>query len=190
MKNSNVNSIMGKYSDGKISNKKSEGSKLPLMATYEQRYKGGMTKSITEPAHIPTLDEKIAERNIKPVVTDEPIRVPVEIGGNRYLLSTAENFSEDKIRKIALTANKFFEEARSTNPGLTNSKAAILALVDACELLLQLRSENDSLKTELLYLQNQEYLASRKNKKLTPMDELVQGGSSKTETDDKSEKKE
>ncbi len=189
MKNSNVNSIMGKYSDGKISNKKSEGSKLPLMATYEQRYKGSMSKSITEPARVPTLDEKIAERNVKPVMAEEPIRVPVEIGGNRYLLSTAEDMSEDRIRRIALTANKFFEEARSTNPGLTNSKAGILALVDACELLLQLRTENDSLKTELLYLQNQEYLASRKNKKLTPMDELVQGGNSIKDTDSKSENK-
>ena len=57
-------SIMSKYSDKpakKKSSSKTSAEDLPLMANYEQRYKG-MSKEVTKEQPKPTLDEKIAKR--------------------------------------------------------------------------------------------------------------------------------
>ena len=126
MKESNK-SILGKYSDSKSKKTKSE-KKMPLMANYEQRYKG-LTKTVTEPVPTPTLEEKIKAKTVKPVPPKKPDRIPVTIGGNRYLLGTDEVMSEIRIHMIANLANQMLEEAKGTNPGLTNSKVAILALI-------------------------------------------------------------
>ena len=57
-------SIMSKYSDKTVKKKPSSkvaSDDLPLMANYEQRYKG-MSKELTKQQPKPTLNEKIAKR--------------------------------------------------------------------------------------------------------------------------------
>lgn len=165
-------SILGKYSDKKMDKKAEEESQIPRLAHYEQRYKG-MAKSITEPVPVPTLEEKIKARDEKPV-EERNTRIPVVIGGTRYLLGTSETVSELRIHRIATLANKFLEEAKSTNPGLTNSKTAILALIDICDEYISLKSEYDNLKTELMYYQQQDLINKSANKvEPTPMEVLA-----------------
>ena len=179
----NTRSILGQYSDNKIGKKKKEEKKMPLMATYEQRYKG-MAKALTEPVKIPTLDEKIKAKTIKVVPEPKPKRIPVTIGGNRYVLGTDDVMSEFKIHKIENLANTMLEEAKSTNPGLTNSKAAILALIDLCDMYLNLKIENSNMKTELMYYQQQDFInKSSKSVEPTPMEKLAD-----EEKDNKSDK--
>ena len=135
-----------------------------------------MAKSVTEPEPVQTLEEKIRAREIKPVIPKAPSRVPVMIGGNRYLLGTDEDMSEARIHKIANLANSMLEEAKSTNPGLANSKAAILALIDLCDDYLTLRDKNSNLKTELMYYQQQDFInksAQAQAVEPTPMEKLA-----------------
>lgn len=174
MKN-NYESILGKYSDSKSvgKSKAKNEKKMPLMATYEQRYKG-LTKTVTEPVPTPTLEEKIKAKAVKPVPPKKPERIPVTIGGNRYLLGTDEAMSEIRVHRIANLANQMLEEAKGTNPGLTNSKAAILALIDLCDLYIGLQDKNSNMKTELMYLQQQDFInKSAKAVEPTPMEKLA-----------------
>ena len=57
-------SILGKYAipqkKGSKSSSDAEAKKMPLMAEYEQRYKG-MVRSVTEPEPVQTLEEKMEE---------------------------------------------------------------------------------------------------------------------------------
>ncbi|MCQ2466217.1 MAG: cell division protein ZapA [Clostridia bacterium] len=171
---SSSKSILGQYSDSKMSKKQSsEQQAVPPMATYEQRYKG-MVKAVTAPVPAPTLEQKIKARE-NPVVEEKPVRVPVVIGGTRYLLGTSEEMSVKRINKIANIANALLEEAKSTNPGLTNSKAAILALIDASDEILSLKTEISNLKTELMYYQQQDFInKSAIPVEPTPMEKLAE----------------
>lgn len=168
-----TSSILGKYSEKKMDKKTKEEPHVPMMANYEQRYKG-MAKAVTEPVPVPTLDEKIQARENKPEI-EKNQRIPVVIGGTRYLLGTSEAVSERQVQRIATLANSFLEEAKNTNPGLTNSKTAILALIDICDEYLSLKSENDNLKTELMYYQQQDLINKSANKvEPTPMEKLAE----------------
>lgn len=175
MKN-NKGSILGQYTDSKMSKttkKEKTEQSVPLMATYEQRYKG-MVKRVTEPAPVQTLEEKIKSRE-KTIVKDDVTRVPVVIGGTRYILSTSDDLSANRIHKIANLANSFLEQAKNTNPGLTNSKSAILALIDACDSYISLKNENSNLKTELMYFQQQDMINKAANHvEPTPMEILAE----------------
>lgn len=174
-------SIMSKYSD-KSMRKKVSSSKttsvedLPLMANYEQRYKG-MSKEVTKEQPKPTLDEKIAkrERLKKPVEQKaESKRVSVEINGNMYLLGCTENISEARIRKIAALTNDILSNTKENNPGLPNSKINALALIDACDRILTLKDENSNIRTELMYYQQKANLEEEKDKpEPTPMELLA-----------------
>ena len=169
----NAKSILGKYSDSKSLGKTKSEKKLPLMETYEQRYKG-MAKTFTEPAKVMTLEEKIKARTISPELPKKQNKIPVTIGGNRYLLGSDETMSEIRIHRIANLANSMLEEAKGTNPGLTNSKVAILALIDLCDMYITLQDKNSNMKTDLMYLQQQDFLnRSSKAVEPTPMEVLA-----------------
>ena len=175
----NAKSILGMYSDSKSLGKTKTEKKMPLMATYEQRYKG-MAKTFTEPVPTPTLEEKIKARTIVPEKPKKQSSIPVTIGGNRYLLGTDENMSEIRIHRSATLANNMLEEAKSTNPGLTNSKTAILALIDLCDMYITLQDNNSNMKTDLMYLQQQDFLnKSSKVVEPTPMEKLADEGKEK-----------
>lgn len=174
MRNSNADSIMSKYTDAKLKTKKHASGEMPLMAAYEQRYKGGMSRTVTEPKKQETLSEKISSRDIPEQRAPEPVRVPVEIGGTRYLLGTSDDMSESRIRSVASCANRILTDVMENNTGLTNSKTAILALIDCCDMLLSAKEERDSLKLELLYLEQRERAAQKENPiEPTPMEKLA-----------------
>lgn len=142
---------------------KSEKNEKPLMVTYEQRHKSNssMLKDFTEPTKLLTLDEKIRKReeeasSIEEKATDS--RIKVEINGTRYLLGASDELSPSKILKIANLANKIVEEAKEENPGLTNSKLMLLALLDASEMIIDQAIEIDNMKTDLLYYKRKDII--------------------------------
>ncbi len=179
-------SIMSKYSDKSVKRKSSTKSSsktstasddLPLMANYEQRYKG-MSKEVTKEQPKPTLDEKIAKReSLKSPKKDDSSaskKVSVEINGNLYLLGCTENISEARIRKIAALTNEILNETKENNPGLSNSKINALALIDACDRILTLKDENSNYKTELMYYQQKVNIEEEKERpEPTPMELLA-----------------
>lgn len=177
MKKNNSESIMGKYSSAKNSSKKKTES-AQLMTTYEQRYKGSLSKDVTEPVKTQTITEKIEAKKQKssPVSpTNVPMRVSVNIAGTSYLLGCTDELSENRIKRVAAIANSILEETRDTNHGLTNSKISILALLDACDQIASLKDENSNLKTEVMYLKQQEAIAkSSIPVELTPMEKLAE----------------
>lgn len=173
-------SIMSKYTDKTVKKKSSSkvsAEDLPLMANYEQRYKG-MSKEITKQQPKPTLDEKIARRESLKSPKKEDVsvsnKVSVEINGNLYLLGCTENISEARIRKIAALTNEILNETKENNPGLSNSKINALALIDACDRILTLKDENSNYKTELMYFQQKVNIEEEKEKpEPTPMELLA-----------------
>ena len=182
MKKTNSNSIMQRYSSTRRVKRKGNNDGMPLMTTYEQRYKGpSMTRELTAPKPVQTLDEKIEARNQKnenQYKDPSEGRVSVEIGGNRYLLGSTDDVSAARIKRIAARANSIINDTKESNPGLTNSKINILALVDACDRLVTLEDENSTLKTEILYRDQQERIA-RQNHPVepTPMEKLAEESS-------------
>ncbi len=169
MKKNSTQSMFSKYSDTPVRKTKGGYKDQPLMTTYEQRYKGNssMSKDITEPKSVPTLEEKIESRNAKREIPNDILsnRVSVEIAGHNYLLGANEDMSESRIRRIAALVNKILSESKDNNPGLTNSKVTTLALLDACERIITLQDENSNMKTELMYLQSR--LSHEESKKKT-----------------------
>ena len=171
-------SIMSRYSDKSLKKKtsaKQAADDMPLMANYEQRYKG-MSKDLTDRKPRQTLEEKIARReSLKKNKEDiSPMKVSVEINGSMYLLGCTEDISESRIRKIAALANEILTDTKENNPGLTNSKINALSLIDACDRILSLRDENSNMKTELMYLQQKVRLEEEKEvKEPTPMELLA-----------------
>lgn len=177
MKKTSSQSIMGKYSSNKASKKKTTDS-MPLMTTYEQRFKGSMSKEVTEPIKKKTLDEKIEAKKTKQSSDDVQVKagnkVSVEIAGVRYLLGCTDDASENRIRRVASLANDILESAKATNQGLTNSKVSFLALLDACDQIITLKDENSNYRTELMYRQQQEILNKQNHPvELTPMEKLA-----------------
>lgn len=177
MKKNSSNSMFSKYSD--TPSKKSRSAKtMPLMTTYEQRYKssGSMSKEITEPKSVPTLEEKIEARKTRPLINNDliPNRVSVEIAGHNYLLGSNDAMSEARIRRVASLVNKLLTETKENNPGLTNSKITTLALLEACDRLVSAQDENSNNKTELMYLQQKlSFEEVKKPKDPTPMELLA-----------------
>ena len=176
MKKNNSQSLMSKYSDGSLKKKKATNNEpAPLMTTYEQRYKG-MSKDITQTPAPKTLDEKIQSRNKKAETPaqEENSRVSVEIAGTHYLLGCTEQMSASRIRRLASLVNSILSEAINDNPGLTNSKVTTLALLDACDKLLEARDELSNMKTENMYLQQKMKLGKEQEvKEPTPMEQLA-----------------
>jgi len=174
MKHSN-NSILGKYSDG--SYRKKGKKEMPLMANYDQRYKGSLSREITEPEKPMTLDEKIASRNKKETAPQKTERVSVEIGGVNYLLGCSEELSAAKIRRIAQLADEIYNDTKENNPYIATNKTAVLSLIECCDRYLTLKAENDNLKTELMYYRQKDLENSVKEapKELTPMEKLANG---------------
>lgn len=176
MKKSSSQSLMSKYTDGSLKKKKTTNNQpAPLMTTYEQRYKG-MSKELTDKPVPMTLDEKIEKRTKKAeVVTPvEPTRVSVEIAGTHYLLGCTEEMSASRIKRIASLVNSILSDAIKDNPGLTNSKVTTLALLDACDKLLEARDELNNMKTENMYLQQKLDLGKTQDvKEPTPMEQLA-----------------
>lgn len=180
MKKSNSHSIMERYSSARPSRRKTNEADMPLMTTYEQRYKGpSMSRELTAPKPVQTLDEKIEAKSKKEEkkTNNDPMnsRVSVEIGGNHYLLGCTDDVSASRIKRIAQLANSIIEDTKTSNPGLTNSKINILALVDACDRLISATDENNSLKTEILYRDQMEII-NRQNHPIepTPMEKLAE----------------
>ena len=173
MKRTN-NSILGKYSDGSYRSKRAPDT--PLMASYEQRYKGSLTR-MTEPVSPMTLDEKIAARDKEESPKSKPMRVSVEIGGVNYLLGASDDISPAKIKKIAELADKVYSEIKENNPYIATNKTAILSLIEMCDRYISLKTENDTLKTELMYFRQKDLINSAKDEtvELTPMEKLAGG---------------
>lgn len=178
----NSESLMSKYSDGSLASKKEtysgrmpHSTKMPAMVNYEQRYKG-MCKELTKQAEPETLSAKIERKNRKPAlpVQTGTDRVPVEIAGTRYLLGCTDEMSPVRIKRIAALVNSILSDAKEENPGLTNSKVTTLALLDACDKLLEARDELSNMKTENMYLQQKLKLEHDNDKTdPTPMEKLA-----------------
>ncbi|MCQ2532494.1 MAG: cell division protein ZapA [Saccharofermentans sp.] len=183
-------SLMSKYSDGSIKKKKASSQKdMPLMTTYEQRFKGSLSKEVTVEKKL-TLDEKIEKREKQlhpdtPSNNDDlmPKRVSVEIAGNRYLMGCTSEMSETRIRRIASMVNSILSEAKEDNPGLTNSRVTTLALIDACDKLVAAQDELSNLKTEVMYFQQKASLEKGAHvpSEPTPMEQLAMGTTPTTE---------
>ncbi len=193
-KRSSSESILGKYSDTKPKRRISgnSGDSTPLMTHYEQRYKGsGMTRELTAPKTVETLDEKIAKREAKSKPLPDPMqgRVSVEIAGNRYLLGCTDDISETRIKRIASLANTILSETKENNPGLTNSKITTLALIDACDRLVTSQDSLNNMKTDLMYYRQKDDLKKQEIKvDPTPM-ELLATGAGQDKEDNKEKDK-
>lgn len=173
--------ILGKYSDNKSQHTKPVQlrSKKPEIVEYQQRYKGkSLSARVTEPQKPMTLDEKIKSREALPeineTVDEENEKVSVEIAGNHYLLGCTEGMSPKRIMRIAHMADSIINETTANNPGLTNSRALMLSLINACDRLISVSDEKDTLKVDLLFLRQQEELNKSKNPvEPTPMEKLA-----------------
>lgn len=179
MKKNSSHSIMQRYSSTRSVKRKTSEEDMPLMTTYEQRYKGpSMTRELTAPKPVKTLDEKIeARKQNEEKKHKDPTegRVSVEIGGSYYLLGSTEDVSPSRIKRIAALANSIISDTKDSNPGLTNSKINILALVDACDRLITANDENSTLKTEIMYRDQQERIAKINHPvEPTPMEKLAE----------------
>ena len=165
-------SILGKYSEGQLKKKKSDSE--PAIVKYEQLYKGpALTKKVTDTSR-QTLEEKIAKRQT-PANVIEVTQVEVDIGGTTYLVSTPDDVTEEHIRKVASLADEIYLETKDNNQYTTTHKLAVLSLFEACDRLLRVNAENQSLKTEVMYYKQKAQLADKKDSeklKPTPMDEL------------------
>ncbi len=185
MKKSNTSNMFQRYSETSSKKRRLVKDDLPLMATYEQRYKGpSMAREFTEQKPMQTLDEKIeARKNINtPKKDDAPKRVSVEIGGHNYLLGSTDNMSEARIRRIANMVNSILGDAKESNPGLMSNKITTLSLLDACDKLITLQDENSNMKTELMYLQQKLSLEEKAHvSEPTPMEQLASEIEEKTE---------
>lgn len=185
MKKTSSQSLMSKYSDSSVRKKKTSVKDAPLMTTYEQRYKGGLSKEVTTEKKL-TLDEKIEKREqqLHPEQQKNsnnndlvPERVSVEIAGCRYLMGCTDGMSANRIRRVASLVNSILSEAKEDNPGLTNSKVTTLALLDACDKLVAAQDELSNLKTELMYFQQKASVEKNNhvNSEPTPMEQLALG---------------
>lgn len=177
MKKSNTGNMFSRYSETPSKKRRLVKDDIPLMATYEQRYKGpSMTRDLTENKPVQTLDEKIKAREAltRPKTDNSPKRVSVEIAGHNYLLGSTDDMSEARIRRIASTVNSILNQAKDNNPGLTTNKVTTLALLDACDRLITLQDENSNMKTELMYLQQKLALEEQAHvSEPTPMEQLA-----------------
>lgn len=165
-------SILGKYSEGQLKKKKSDSE--PAIVNYQQLYKGpALTKKVTDTSR-QTLEEKIAKRQT-PANVIEVTQVEVNIGGTTYLVSTTDDVTEEHIRKVASIADDIYLETKDNNQYTTTHKLAVLSLFEACDRLLRVNAENQSLKTEVMYYKQKAQLADKKDSeklKPTPMEEL------------------
>jgi len=168
-------SLMDLYSDGSYKSKKGKSQDKPAMVDYHQLYKGdNQTKKVTE-SHKETLDEKIAKRNPVPEKADGT-QTEVEIGGVTYLVTASSEVSEAHIRRVAELADEIYTTTKEENQYTTTHKLAILSLFEACDTILRLKAEKESLKTELTYYkaQNRQTIEKEeKGLKPTPMEELA-----------------
>ncbi len=175
MKKSN-SSILGKYSDNNL--KKRKGREIPVMVSYEQRYKGdSLAKDVTEPVKPMTLNEKIARKADKEDKPDPMSRrVSVNIGDNTYLLGSNDEISESRIRKVAQLADEIYKETKENNPYIATNKTAILSLIECCDRYLTLKDEISDMRTELMYYKQKDYLNEEKSRpEPTPMEKLSLG---------------
>jgi len=166
-------SILGKYSEGQLKNKKKSGTE-PAIVNYQQLYKGpALTKKVTDTTP-ETLEEKIAKKSPRQV-SEEVTQVEVEIGNTTYLVSTTDDVTEEHIRKVASIADEIYTETKENNQYTTTHKLAVLSLFEACDRLLRVNAENQSLKTEIMYYKQKADIADKKDSeklKPTPMEEL------------------
>ena len=164
--------ILGKYSEGQMKKKNTKSE--PAIVNYEQLYKGpALTKKVTDTSR-QTLEEKIAKR-AAPSNVMEVTQVEVEIGNTTYLVSTPDDVTEEHIRKVASLADEIYMETKDNNQYTTTHKLAVLSLFEACDRLLRVNAENQSLKTEIMYYKQKADLADKKDSeklKPTPMEEL------------------
>ena len=172
MKKSNA-SLLGKYSDGSYRRKGKKDA--PAIVEYKQLYKGEIkAKTVTEKKII-TLEDKILART-KPAREDpKEESAQVTIGGVQYLVRSGDA-GYDRIKRVGELADEIYTETKENNPYIATNKTAIMSLFEACDRLISLRAENNTLKTELAYYKNKSALESEKNKpdiKPTPMEELA-----------------
>ncbi|MCH4153053.1 MAG: cell division protein ZapA [Saccharofermentans sp.] len=175
MKKSN-SSILGKYSDGSY-RKKNTKSDLPPMVEYKQLYKGEIqSKTVTE-KKVQTLEERIAART-RPAEEDvqpKEVEARVTIGGVSYLVKSDDATSE-RIIKVGELAAEIYDETRKSNPYIATLKTAVLSLFECCDRLLTLRSENNVLKTELMYYKQKDQLnneSKERDSEPTPVEKLA-----------------
>lgn len=164
--------LYGKYSNAS-SGKKPRQSKSTLDLNdneYRQRPRSRLVE-ISREAPKPTLEEKIkAKENSqvsesyeklspmnKSVNTDkQSSRVQVEIWGRNYYLGSREGLSEDKIRRVAEFADSLLTKTSENNPGLIDSRVAILALLDCSEKYIELEDKYNNMRTDYMYYRQKE----------------------------------
>ena len=168
-------SLLGKYSDGSY---KRKGKKdQPAIVEYKQLYKGEIkAKTVTEKKYI-TLDEKIKARAKASQEDKGPKEesAQITIGGVQYLVRSGDA-GYDHMMKVGKLADEIYHETKKNNPYIATNKTAIMSLFEACDQLIALRAENQTLKTELTYykVKANEYAQERRpDIKPTPMEELA-----------------
>lgn len=166
--------LYGKYSN-KTSVKKSKTSQKTVDLIdneYKQRPRSKLVE-ISRDTPRPTLEEKIRlkegsegdslDSNMqlspmnKAVNTDKQNkRVQVEIWGRHYYLGSREGLSEDKIRRVAEFADSLLTKTSDNNPGLIDSRVAILALLDCSEKYIELEDKYNNMRTDYIYYRQKE----------------------------------
>ncbi len=182
--------LYGKYStfSGKSGSgknmKKKESTKELINNEYKQLHRSKLVE-ISRDNPKPTLEEKIQAKVSgakKESKIKEKSRVEVEILGRNYFIGSRDGLSEAKIKKIAEFANDLLIKTTSDNPGLIESRAAILALLDCAERYIQLEEKYNNMRVDYLYYQQKEEENLQTNPiEDTPMQDFI---NTKGNTDD------
>lgn len=162
--------IYGRYSNnsGKKSKSKKQTDEM-LDNEYKQLYRSKLVE-ISREVPKPTLEERIKAKENKIVSQSDitsPVnksvnedkkssRIQVEIWGRSYYLGSKNELSEDKIRKIAGFADELLVKTTEKNPGLIESRVAILALLDCSEKYLELLDKYNNMRVDYLYYRQKE----------------------------------
>lgn len=166
--NSNIYGKYSGFSGGKKTKAKQTSSVDLNENEYRQRPRSKLVE-ISRDVPQPTLEEKIKAKEVtneensselpmnKAINTDKKnSRVQVEIWGRNYYLGSREGLSEDKIRRVAEFADSLLTKTSDNNPGLIDSRVAILALLDCAEKYIELEDKYNNMRTDYMYYRSKE----------------------------------
>ena len=146
MRKSNA-SLLGKYSDGSYK-RKGKKDDAPAIVEYKQLYKGEIkAKTVTE-KKLMTLEDKIKARSKAREEDNNPKEqsAQITIGGVQYVVRS-DDAGYDRIKKVGELADEIYNDTKKNNPYIATNKTAIMSLFEACDQLISLRAENNSLIT-------------------------------------------
>ena len=88
----------------------------------------------------------------------------------------SDDATSERIIKVGELAAEIYDETRKSNPYIATLKTAVLSLFECCDRLLTLRSENNVLKTELMYYKQKDQLnneSKERDSEPTPVEKLA-----------------